>query len=652
MPKRSLPARRRLSLETLESRDLLSATPLPTLAWIPNDTQISQQWGLVNTGQNAGKIDADTDADAAWNTTTAARVTTAVVDSGIDYTHPDLYLNVWLNAGEIPASRRAALFDADADGRITFRDLNDARNQGVGKITDQDGDGRITGMDLLRPMQKDAAGRDTGKGGWVDGVSDDGDRWVDDIVGWNFTNNTNDPLDRDGHGTHTSGTIGAIGNNGVGVAGIAWDTQFMGLKAFDGKLGASVAWIADAMDYAAAKGAKIINGSWVLAGPSDTLSQALARMQAKGIIVVVAAGNQASDLEKTLYYPSAYTYDNLVSVAATDSKDALAGFSNYGVKSVDLAAPGVSILSTNPGKSYGPRSGTSMAAPHVAGAIALVWGLHPGWGYQAVLAQVLSTVDKLPALNGKLVTGGRLNIAAAVGVILPSTTPTPASAPTGPALAVVNAVNLGNGAASMSTVRVSFARAVAAGTFTAADVTLTGPGGQAVAITGVSLAPGYSGGNIFDVTFATQTAPGPYVFKAGPDVTDAAGVRMAAPFSKAFTLTAPSLAEVTAEAFSDLALAAFVEQQAGPRVQATHATDVLLPAWMSQAPSGLPAWNAFEAPTPGLRFTPPQHTRTEDVFGKPSWPQTMSAPATLDDDGPEDDTSVIDALFAGGSWQE
>jgi subtilisin family serine protease len=515
--------------------------PLAELASVPNDPQFSQQWSQQNTGQNGGTAGASIKADLAWDIITTSRVTTAVIDSGIDYTHPDLYLNVWLNQGEIPSSRLANLIDIDSDGRITFRDLNDKRNQGVGKIQDLDGDGRITAADILRPMVKDNLGRDTGLGGWSDGISNDGDRYVDDLIGWNFVANSNNPMDGRGHGTHIAGTIGAMGNNNEGVAGIAWNTQILGIKVFDDSGNGAVAWIADAMDYAASKGVKVVNGSWVLAGPSETLNQAITRMQEQGVIVVVAAGNQGTDIDKAPYYPAAYTQPNLVTVAATGRNDELASFSNYGAKNVDLGAPGVEILSTNPAKSYLSRTGTSMASPQVAGVIALVWTIRPEWSYQDVIKHILATADKIPSLTGKVVSGGRLNAYAAVAgaqAAGPGGTPGAKASPA-QALRVVNAVNLGGSTTSMSTIRLSFDRAINASTFTAADVTLTGPDGKAIAIAKVAPAPGYAG-NVHDITFATQTLGGTYTLKVGPDITDPSGVRMAAAFTRALTLVGPA----------------------------------------------------------------------------------------------------------------
>src|SRR6266540_2288765 len=228
-----------LRVEYLEDRNLLSVSglneipaippgsgpgdsPLAKVAILPNDPSFGSQYALNNTGQSGGKVDADLDAPEAWNVTTGStKNVVAIVDTGIDYRHPELYQNIWINQKEIPSAIRARLVDVDGDGLITFRDLNDARDQGAGKITDLDGDHRITAADILKPVSQ---------GGWADGISNDGDKYVDDLIGWNFVNNTNNPLDDHGHGTHVSGIIGAMGNNGVGVAGLNWNVQLMALK--------------------------------------------------------------------------------------------------------------------------------------------------------------------------------------------------------------------------------------------------------------------------------------------------------------------------------------------------------------------------------------------------------------------------------------
>ena len=189
-----------------------------TVDLTPNDPKFldGTMWGL----NGAHGINAP----AAWDVITGSpTVVVADIDTGIDYNHPDLYQNIWINQAEIPASRMKNLTDVFHDGYLSIRDLNDPSNQGPGKITDQNGDGKITAADLLAPMQKDANGVDTGLGGWASGSTQDGDTaHPDDLVGWNFVANTNNPFDDHGHGTHTAGTIAARGNDGNGSVGVMW----------------------------------------------------------------------------------------------------------------------------------------------------------------------------------------------------------------------------------------------------------------------------------------------------------------------------------------------------------------------------------------------------------------------------------------------
>lgn len=396
---------KRLRLEALEDRSLLASNM--TLCWIPNDTQFSSQYALDSTGNNGGTAGADINATEAWGVTIKSAVTVAIADTGIDYSHPDLYQNIWLNQAEIPTAIRARLIDVNGDKRIDFRDLNDTRNQGPGKALDLNKNGFIDAADLLKPISV---------GGWADGISNNGDKYIDDLVGWNFVANTNNPYDDYGHGSHVAGTIGAVGNNGIGVAGVAWNVQLMGLKIFDAKGAGDTRWAVEAVDYATAMGAKVVNASWVIGSTSLSLEAAIDRARLKNVLIVAAAGNTGKNIDLNSAYPANSDAANVLTVGAMDAKGNLATYSNFGLKNVDLAAPGSNIISTNPGKSYGYRTGTSMAAPFVSGAVALVWGLRPEWTYRQAMDQVLNTVDKLPTLNGKISSGGRLNLGAAVKV--------------------------------------------------------------------------------------------------------------------------------------------------------------------------------------------------------------------------------------------
>lgn len=315
---------------------------------VPNDPSFNLQWGEFNGSDPA----ADIDAAAAWDLTTGTgRIIVAVIDTGVDYNHPDLAANIWTNAGEIAGN----------------------------------------------------------------GVDDDRNGFIDDLHGFDFYNYDGDPMDDHSHGTHVAGIIGAVGNNGIGVAGVNWNVQIMPLK-FMGSTGSGPTSAAiQALNYAVNMGAKISNNSWGGGGYNQALYDAINNARSRGHIYVAAAGNAGSNNDVTPFYPSSYNLSNVVAVAATTSSDSLAGYSNYGAVNVDIGAPGDSIFSTMPGGGYGYKSGTSMAAPMVAGALSLVWDYHPTWTYSQVINAVLNSVDVLPSLTGKVVTGGRLNLARALG---------------------------------------------------------------------------------------------------------------------------------------------------------------------------------------------------------------------------------------------
>jgi subtilisin family serine protease len=486
------------SLEHLEPRALLSTLTIQA-AKAPNDPYYAfAQWALNGTyGINA---------PTAWTATTGSTaVTVAVIDSGIDDTHPDLASNVWLNQAEIPASVRPNLTDVNADGRITFTDLNSAVNQGAGKITDTDGDGMITGADLIAPQAS---------GGWSDGSTQDGaTAYPDDLIGWNFVAGTNSPLDDNGHGTHVSGIIGAVGNNATGIAGVDWTTQIMVLKALDSTGAGTDVAAAQAIHFAVDHGARVINASWGLTGPDPVLASAIQYADSNGVIIVAAAGNNGSNDTTAMYSPASYSaqYPNVISVAATSSTGALASWSDYGVGSVQLAAPGVNILSTLFG-SYGYMSGTSMAAPFVTGTVALVEAAHPSWSMSQVVDAILDHTTADSALTGKVTSGGLLNAAAAVanthGAYVISAVPNGSATIVSP----------------MSAIQLTFNEEVNPATFTAQQVTLTGPGGAIKGAT-VSVLSG-SNNHQFVISFPPQTASGTYTVTVGPAIQDFYGNKM------------------------------------------------------------------------------------------------------------------------------
>jgi subtilisin family serine protease len=323
----------------------------------PDDPFFDLEWGLSNGGQTvggtAGTPDADIDADQAWDTTTGSSdVVVGVVDTGLDVSHPDLAANVWSNPGETGAGRES------------------------------------------------------------NGVDDDGDGLIDDRMGWDWAAGDNQPLDENGHGTHVSGTVAGRGDDGTGVAGVAWRASLMPLRILDASGSGKVSDAIKAYGYAAAHGARVVNAS--LGGGTFSRGERDAIAAASNVLFVVAAGNDGADDDTTPSYPCDYDLPNVVCVAASDQHDALAGFSNYGSKSVDLAAPGVNIASAWPGDQWALLDGTSMATPHVTGTAVLALAANPSLDTAGLRAALLSSVDPLPAFAAKVATGGRLNAARAV----------------------------------------------------------------------------------------------------------------------------------------------------------------------------------------------------------------------------------------------
>ena len=333
-----------------------------------------------------------------------------VIDSGIDYRHPDLYLNVWLNQSEIPTALRSVLRDINSDGLITFRDLNDVSN--VSYVSDINSNGRIDAGDLLNDSR------------WENRIDENANGLTDDLIGWDFVNNDNDPFDGNGHGTHVSGTIGGIGGNGIGVAGVNWNVQIVALKFLSDSGSGSTANAVKSVDYFtwAAAHASVgenyvaTNNSWGGGGYSQAMNNALVRSAQQDVLFIAAAGNNSSNNDTTANYTSNYStavsagYESVVAVASLARDGALSSFSNYGGSKVDLAAPGSQIFSTLPEGAYGTYSGTSMAAPHVTGAVALYASAHPNATASQINSALLSSVALTPSLTGITATGGRLDV--------------------------------------------------------------------------------------------------------------------------------------------------------------------------------------------------------------------------------------------------
>lgn len=366
------------------------------------------------------------------------KVVMGVIDTGIDYTHPDLYQNIWLNQGEIRTlSFFNSLTDTDADGVITFRDLNQTVNKSF--VTDVNLNGYIDAGDLLNDTR------------WENLVDDDGNGFVDDLIGWDFANNDNDPYDDNQHGTHCSGTIGGMGGNGIGVAGVNWNILLMPLKFLSGSGSGTTTNGALSLDYynymtknwdKDYNAGSLMNyigtsNSWGGGGYNDALYNSIVTTAKYGNFYVAAAGNSSSNNDNTLRYPSNYDtlsaagWDAVVAVAAITSDGSMASFSNYGATTVDLGAPGVNIYSTIPG-GYGVLSGTSMATPHVAGAIALMAATFPNATAQQLKQALFDGTVSTSSLIGKTVTGGRLDVsgslnklAALLGQPLPVAPPPP-----------------------------------------------------------------------------------------------------------------------------------------------------------------------------------------------------------------------------------
>ena len=336
----------------------------------PNDFRFydGSQWNLKNTGVYGGTVGADIDAPDAWDLrNSAAGVIVAVVDTGIRLTHEDLRGNLWTNPGE-------------------------------------------TGLD--------AAGHDKA----TNGIDDDGDGYIDDVHGINAITGSGNPNDDYGHGTHVAGIIGATGNNSVGIAGVAWRVQLMALKSLDATGEGTISDAIECLDYARAHGAKIVNASWgSYQFTSQALRDAISNLRDAGIIFVAACGNSSADNDANPLFPASYEFDNIISVAASTRTDNAASFTNWGHTTVDLAAPGATVFSTWNGadNDYRYNDGTSMAAPHVAGAAALIWALNPALTYRQVIAAILANTDPLPDFAGKTVTGGRLNLALALSAVVP-----------------------------------------------------------------------------------------------------------------------------------------------------------------------------------------------------------------------------------------
>lgn len=321
----------------------------------PNDPHFADQWGLSNDGQNGGKKGADIDARKAWGKTRGSEeIVVAVLDTGVDYTHVDLVANMWIRPDSLPQ------------------------------------------------------------------YTDDQLGSFNDRYGFNAVDNFADPMDENGHGTHCAGVIGAEGDNEIGIAGINWNVRIMPLK-FLGRGGFGTTKDAiEAINYAVDRKQKgvnvrVISASWGSTQYSRALEDAIRAAGENGILFVAAAGNNSTDNDRRPHYPSNYDLPNVLSVAALDRADALASFSNFGPKTVHVAAPGKEIVSTWLSDSYREASGTSMATPHVAGIAALILSAEPDLSVEKLRDRILKAVDGIDPLRGRFASGGRINAAKALG---------------------------------------------------------------------------------------------------------------------------------------------------------------------------------------------------------------------------------------------
>ncbi len=340
------------------------------------DPLLSKQWGML-----------DNNVQKAWEITRGSSdMIVAVIDTGVDYTHEDLLPNLWRNTAEIPNN----------------------------------------------------------------GIDDDGNGYIDDTIGWDFVSNDNKPFDlsvepmeilfkggNPGHGTHCAGNVAARGDNGKGISGVAPNVKIMSIRFISEKGQGTTADAIKSIEYAVNNGARVLSNSWGSEGEeagspeNQALRDAVQYAQDKGTLFIAAAGNghkgvgYDNDTDALPSYPASYHHDTIISVAALDVNNQLGSFSNWGAKTVDIGAPGVKVFSTVVEQGYTDTvidkfgfkatwDGTSMATPHVAGAAALYWSLHPNQSWQDVKAAILGSAQKIPAMQGKSVSGGKLDVNALV----------------------------------------------------------------------------------------------------------------------------------------------------------------------------------------------------------------------------------------------
>ncbi len=313
----------------------------------PNDPKLNELWGMKNSGQNdsqgiPGLAGADIGVAAVWaeGRTGSKSIKVAIIDTGGNFTHPDLSANL--------------------------------------------------------------------------------------IPGFNFVNNTANATDDNNHGSHCAGTIGGIGNNSTGVVGVNWNVTMMPIKFLAADGSGSLDGAVQSIQFATAQNVDIMSNSWGGGGFSQVMKDAIEESKNRGILFIAAAGNNAQNTDATPSYPASYQVDNIISVAASNNRDQLASFSNYGRTTVHVSAPGVNIISTDKNGGYMNMSGTSMATPHVSGIAALIKSVNPTMSYSEIKNLIIASSDKIPSLRRASISGGRVNVFNALHGILPPAPPEPA----------------------------------------------------------------------------------------------------------------------------------------------------------------------------------------------------------------------------------
>ena len=336
------------SVEVAEPNYLIAADQI-----FPSDPRFPEQWALGNDAAAAGQFGSGINARQGWQLSTGSPQTViAVLDSGVDFTHPDLVNNEWANSAEV-----------------------------------------------------------------ANGLDDDKNGLTDDLRGWDFVTNSGQIKDGNGHGTAVAGIIAAEGNNATGVAGVMWRAGLMSLRVLDDSGAGDVAAAAEAIEYAAEKGAQVINCSWGTNDSSAVLLGAIRRASRRGVIVVAAAGNEGRDVETAPRYPASFYGDNLIAVASTDNLDQLAAWSNWGANHVTICAPGVDVLTTKAGGDYQSVSGSSASAPLVTGVVGLVKTLRPWLGSERTRAMLILGARRNSSLSGKVFSGGVVSAAGSLGAL-------------------------------------------------------------------------------------------------------------------------------------------------------------------------------------------------------------------------------------------